>query len=507
MRLSHPSLEPFEPIVDQINDLIFRTGISALQERGLILSERDLQGVLRSKPSALRRFVRGVHYGFDSAQRKIGALVIDYEIRARKLRAEIKELRRQQLRDEERAHEVLLACLANRQVVLRRLVDSILAHLVHTESWILRRTRLSDTIAPIDPVVLANTLQIASSLNRENRRCIHVVTDLTTAVQVGDLIRLDFDAPMPRRWEIVELKQGKVNDALIGVLDQQERGMTPLDTAAIEEKFGKHGVSQAQRMLRQRKREGEIERFRTVDQGIDLKFNVKIDLISDEVEVRDYYHHLREACIKAQKEQVSAFTLSGCMRVAAVTDLFLRRHGPYAVDHLFLHAKDSNRSANRNAAGTSGYLWPIADLVKINLYAQWPRPIFMWPMPHEMRFDLVFGRLRLFAQLDFDEFFSFAKSRGVELEWVRDKDSTPLARRFPILPGPDKSRGIKASLSGSPTHQVTLLSGFFSRPFLQFMPPVQLLELAREMITSAKSRSCAGKNDYPSAQAPDLDPS
>jgi hypothetical protein len=489
MYLDHPALEPFEPLLNTLHQYVFHAGIDALMERGIIRQDKELPSAIRESPSVLRRFLRGCHYGFDLAQRQIGAKVIEYELQARELRGEIKEFRRRRAKAEQHSSEKLLACIASRQLVLRRLVDSILQHLVHMEPWILRRTQVSDSIHPIDPVVLARMLRTAAGLNKEDRRTIHLVSDLTTAVQIGDLVRLSLDSE-PRRWEIIELKDGRVNESLRTFLDQQGASISALDTANIEAEHGKHGVSQVQRMLRQRRREEEIEKFWTEDEGIDPKTNLAMSLIPEAVEVRDYFDPLKAACTRAKDTGCEGFVVSNCLRGLVVSNEVFRRAGYRGIAHLFYHlglrggtcelSSPENRDSEMDKISRG---WPFHNLLRANLNAQWPSPVFMWPMPKEMLFDIVMGRLILLVQIDFEALFLLAREKGIEMSWVSDKAADPLMRRSPIIPGSPQSRGGVALIpGGSERARVFLMVGFFARMLLEFMGPEQLLTLVREMI-------------------------
>src|SRR5262245_45884298 len=117
------------------------------------------------------------------------------------------------------------------------LADAILAHLVIKEPWMLRRMQTTDEIHRIDPDILKNTVRIASDFNKENRMAFHVVCDFTTAVQIGDLIRISFDDD-PKQWEVMELKEGRVNKVIgevIAARATQEQSAAILE---VEERLG-----------------------------------------------------------------------------------------------------------------------------------------------------------------------------------------------------------------------------------------------------------------------------
>jgi hypothetical protein len=489
MPLDHPLLEQFEPILKELHWAVFNAGIDALKEQGLLRHDRDLKDLIAASSSIRRRFFRGCHFGFDRAQRKAGDLVIKYELRRRELHNELKRYRKEKAKDEEQGCLDLLACLSARQVVLRRLVDSILQHVVHMEPWILRRTQTSDSIHRIDPVVLARTLRIAVERNRENRQCIHIVSDLTTAIQIGDLVKFCLDKKPPR-WEIVELKEGRVNDALQAIIADETGDVSASEIAATEQTFGDKGVSQLQRMLRQRKREAEIENFRLRDRGIDPKTGETITLNPKEVTVIDYFETLRDACSSVKTKGESAFTVSKCLRVLVLSDVAYEKRGRWGVAHILYHLNNDRSQCALNSPDTVvsemeaiAGMWDVVDLLEANLYSLWPSPVFMWPMPEPMVFDIVMGRLKLFAHLDFDVLFARAREKGIHMDWIAQRDERPVLRHSPPISRLRGRRGIRATMPTISTHvKMEYMQGFFGRIFLEFMSPDQLLSLIQDDI-------------------------
>jgi len=487
MNLDHPTLPSFEPILIELHQYASHAGIDALQERGLLRADSDLPRVLQDNPTALKRFFRGCHYGFDLAQRKAGRLVIEYELLARGYRTELKQARRDRRGSRAKEIESALDCLSTRQLVLRRLIDSILWQMVSEEPWLLRRTQVSESIAPIDPVVLEKTLATAAQMNKENRRCIHVVSDLTTAVQIGDLVRLCIDSN-PRRWEIIELKEGRINDTLLGHIGEHANREGSPDLAKIEETLGKKGASQMRRILRQKEREAAIESFRTADSGIDPLTREIVQLSPEPVEVSDYFDRVKGACVTARTSEACTFLVDGCLRVMVVSQDHWARQGRRGIAHAFFHfgrgemvCNSSTPDERKGEIEAIGRIWPILDLLGANLEAQWPAPVFMWPMPKPMIFDMVFGRARAFAQLDFDGLFSLAKARGIEMSWLRQRDTKGIVSRSPVIPGSPQSRGVLAKMPGVSKHRtMQLMSGSFARIFLELMTPSQLLSMTED---------------------------
>src|SRR5260221_5160403 len=202
MILDDPILPPFEPTLNQIFEIAMRNGFSDMEKRGYRFEDFE------HNPSVRKVFIRACHYGYDLAQRKIAALVINMEKEIGSLGQTLREQRRH--RDQKAKSTLnLIQTIRNRQIVLRKLIDSILFAMVKEENWLFRRFTIDMEIHNIDPVVLDRTVRTAVDLNRDDRLKFNLVSDLSTVVQIGDLIEIDVTDKGGGKWRVVELKEGK----------------------------------------------------------------------------------------------------------------------------------------------------------------------------------------------------------------------------------------------------------------------------------------------------------
>ena len=166
LQLEYPILAPFESLLHRVIQDAQTGGLQALAQVGKTVND------LEASVSTHRRFLRGVHHGFDLAQGRVATAVID-----------LNQIRQRVSADRAAdAHErtQLLRVLDNRQLVLRRVIDSILFQMLMPETRALRYFSLESRMRPIDPVVLERTVQIAHQRNQTDRLKFNVVCDLTT---------------------------------------------------------------------------------------------------------------------------------------------------------------------------------------------------------------------------------------------------------------------------------------------------------------------------------------
>lgn len=476
IQLQHPQLSDFEPFLRQCFDIAHTSGIGALTSIGHKMNE------IRKSRGLHRKFIRGCHYGFDLAQRKVGAYVGEVEGKISSLETELRTLRRTR---EQGTLEIveLIKVLQARQLVLRRLVDSIAAAILHPNEWAMKHLSLEDKIKRVEPKNLALTVQEAARRNKSDRMKFNLVCDLTTGIHIGDLIEVDRSAMDKRSWELIELKEGKVNAILTNAIEEKHGELAEEDLNHIKATLGEKAEKQAKRMLRQRSRQTEIRRMVEGTEGVSPQYNVKVALSESILILDDYSEAVRTACREAHKGGFSAFTVNGCLYILAVKPEKISGLEGWAAVHLFHHMglgggicllNDPERRGEEIAAlkKGSGYV----DLVVQNISDTWGYPIFTW-MEHDRVMDLVMGRIRLFVQFDMNKFFELAKSEGVELRWVTGRPSAGVRKLSVPIPGSPNAWSVHAKFADGT--EFDFLGGIFRRAVTNLTSPSELIKLMK----------------------------
>lgn len=477
--LDCPGLQPFQPVFERAESFAFHFGEDALRSAGLSV------GDITTNLSARRKFLRACHEGYDRAQKFIGQTVLQYEAQLRQAEKNLREARRNRDDEQISAMEHQVAVFQTRQLILRRIIDGIIYLILAPDEWILRRFQIHEQIHRVDPDVLSRTLDIASARNAETRYRFSVVSDLSTSIQVGDLIEIEFPPGAPRRWTVVELKGGKTNDLLSGILEQRTQGSA--NAAAPVLPLTRSQTQQFQRMTRQQQRQRELEKILTTDRGIDPMHQIEVRMTPDSVVLQGFGRSLARIVAQSAAAGISSTTVDECLHLIAVRSDILRGTDLGAVAHAFFHLRPPDKEC---LLGTDKQLDELTamrmipkffDLVRHNLQVPWGMPLFVWPVTadglREHIADLVLQRIRLFAQLDMEAFFRFAGSEGVQLTWLTGKAGEEIKQFSAPFPDFPKATGVRARLPDG-TEQ-DLLIGFFSRIFGHLTSPRELIDLIR----------------------------
>jgi hypothetical protein len=223
--LDHPALEPFEPLLKGVLEWGFDGGIRALKAAGYKLGN-DLVD-----DKANECFKEGLFLSYAQIQPVIGMAYAELMRKDKKLSEEIKCLRIEKsdaLADFEEQKEAI----KNRLAIFRRLMDGILWVLIQ-EPWIFKHLVFQSDSGTSDPEELMKIVAIATKQNQENKRELHVVTDLTNLVQLGDIIRI--------RWDenglyvrVQEIKTGQVNDRIEDLILDRKGTLSSADLDQLE---------------------------------------------------------------------------------------------------------------------------------------------------------------------------------------------------------------------------------------------------------------------------------
>jgi hypothetical protein len=313
LQLQHPDLDDFEPVVRRFIHVAHETGGDYLRSEGLGIED------LPRHPKARRVFLQKCHYGFDLAQRQIGRLVVEYERRIRALEAKLKDLRRE--RDPQaRTVKGLVGVLESRQLVLRRILDSMLYTILGSDTSVQRRLTSNEEIRGIDPDVVAHTLEIAAERNKADRSRFNIVADLTTVVHYGDLLEVDKSARKDRQWRLIELKEGKVNELIAAEL--LAKGSAPTESA-IEAMQAAHGpavAKQARRVVRQQQRLAQLDEIIDTDVGVEPSTGELIARFPEVIRLTGFIPAIRAAYGQSLICGVGAAEISPCITLVAIRE-------------------------------------------------------------------------------------------------------------------------------------------------------------------------------------------
>jgi hypothetical protein len=493
MLLDHPSLDPFEALVRRLLDCAFGDALRGLAAAGLRPGDEwYTEAALVFRVACLP--------GFRKTQQMIGAMVLELERHIAALSCDEANARRNR-ESPPAIMKSLKITLENRQLALRRLVDSFLWVLVLPNWWILRRLRVDGGIKRIAPETLKPLLD-ALAARDERDESVSISCDLTTTAQLGDLI-IAMWIPSRNVMKIVvaELKVGSMNILLRERLGRTDTSDAQDKIAQISGELGPKAALQAERMLRQERRLKNFDRVIATDEGADPMSGRPFKMTRKTTIFKDYRDKLSVILARAKTNGWAGVTLDRCLHLIAQVptdisvgskglkiahDFYHLRHGSFCGANGLDVDKDTEAMAIKNA--------PLAvNLFDFCMTQSLAMPPFLW-FPQDLMMDALCGRIEIFTQLDYEEFFELAKKwANIDLEFVTGKQARRIAVSkisAPLMEYRDK----RFVLAKRPGHASMMFGArFFGDLYLSLKRPRDLLRsLVSLMDQVAEDQSGAG---------------
>lgn len=242
---------------------------------------------------AARRFYAACHRGFEKAQR----------------------LALQTIRTNRDDGGISGSEKTTRELIIRKAVDGIAYMMAMTETHVMRRLCIHDSIPSLNLSVASDAIVASERLNAESRQTFALVCDLTTFMHIGDLFRIDLRSGQPK-IEIIELKSGKINALLLEQLSEYPLGSAGIDAVDADSRIHPDHKAQAKRMLRQKTRMAQAQSVLLHDVGIDPGYQLPIRLSKDAYVLDTYDHFLNDLCDEAVENGYSGGTVQHCVHIA-----------------------------------------------------------------------------------------------------------------------------------------------------------------------------------------------
>lgn len=471
--LEHPLLRPFEPQLKSLLEFAFGGGIRSLKAAGYKLGD-DLVN-----DDAREHFRNGLFSAFAQTQSAVGMQFIELEAKRRALSAQAKRLRSNR-EPAQQATQEQLETVENRQTILRRLMDGILWVLL-PKVWMAHHLAFERNVRQPDPDELRRILSIAWEQNQTNKREIHLVADLTTIVQVGDIIRIRWDEDGVY-LRLQEIKFGEVNDTLSDIIDSSGGALSEADLAAVESKLGRHARTQASRMIRQRER---MEKFGSVMEPETQPDSLPKDDVLEALAktkppmMGTYLSKLPELATDVRARGWGVHGIDGSLWLVGLSGKGLAELGiselkdlPHLLFH-FKHPKLKCQIAEIEALKREA---PLINLAAHNMSYVMSRSPLIW-YPKDLVLDVVMNRIQIYAQFDLAAFFKIAAKAGLELTLITGKEAEEGKRTKvsgPMLESP-KAYGVKVKFANG--RVLKLRSSLFRDVYANLVPPSEILRL------------------------------
>lgn len=469
MELEHPDLKPFEPTLRKTIETAFFPPWPYPQ---------SVVEAMRGSADP-RQIVVQTIAAYSKLQLSVAEEVVALERDARRLTDERKVARRARGDPQTRTLGSTIIVIQNRQLVFRRLLDVIVWMVCEQYVWLVSRLLRKGDLQQIDPETLPGIVARATRLNESDPYTLHLASDLTTVVQIGDLLEASIGAD--RRWHIslVELKDGEVNRKIAAEL-ADDRG--PEDIRAT---MGDKAAQQAERILKQQGRMKGLADYARTGRGRHPETGWHVARTPDAPPTAGYQIQLRSLVDEAASHGPRLITIDGSLTLAAVrVDSPPDAHLGLAIHALYHHNRpEAPCLLNSDRLEEEWDLLkreaPVVDLVEHSFRVRWGEPVFSWGTLDRVC-DLVFGRVKVYAQFNVAKFMERAGDLGMQMKWVTRRRAERLKQAgvtTPIHGGP----GVPAILVTLPDGtRFEMFAGTVARIIVEMARPDTVLRYLLE---------------------------
>jgi hypothetical protein len=473
--IEHRALEPFEPLLKAILEWGFDGGVRALEAAGYKLGD-DLVN-----DNAHECFTNGLFLSFAQVQSAIGVTYAELMRKDKQFDEEIKRLRREKsdaLTDVQEQAEAV----GNRLSILRRLMDGILWILL-PQSWIFKHLVFQSRSGTSDPDELMKLVDIATKQNQESKRELHIITDLTNLVQLGDIIRIRWDEH-GTYVRVQEIKTGQVNYKIEDLILAREGNLSPADLDQLEIELGPSGRRQATRMLKQRERFKQIaeigQPYVLPEKHRDDKVLQAFAEAGKPPGMGTYLSLLPDLVSDARKDGITVYDVNDCLFLVGVSEKGMKMLGDVKqLPHWLYHLKHPGLDCRSEEIESLKKEYPLINLVAHNMNYVMSRSPLIW-YPKDLVLDVVMGRILVYAQFDLDAFFQMAADADIQLSLITGKEAEEGKRKklSPMLEN-TKAYGVKARFSNG--REVEVISSLFRSVYSELVDPTELLNFIKTL--------------------------
>jgi hypothetical protein len=300
-----------------------------------------------------------------------------------------------------------------------------------------------------DSVVLA-----ADQSDSKDPGSFSLISDLTTFVQVGDLLTMGSLGGLT----IAEVKEGRKNHEIMEFMKFFAESGCPRSFQYFAQQHGDSGVKQLERMSRQMERMGHLTEVMTKGRSLDPDTNQKIYIPEETVYMPTWDEELNGVLDASDSKGWALDVVDDCLFI-----------GSYSKDTMLGKGNGVFNLWFDESGGTAHC--PRVRLLDCMTHPLAP-PVFNWNISDEHKFDILFGRKNICIGLNISAFLKKLEEVGFKVRYASNKEASKLDQQgFP----PYRHDG-KAIYIGNDKQEMALMDGVLLRVLFHTQSPVGTIQ-------------------------------
>jgi hypothetical protein len=363
-----------------------------------------------------RRFFLLCTRGYRIAQKQLIARLLTVE----HIRADLSEMRGDASKSHDKAKRLAidqaLRATEYSEKTLRMIANGIAWTLLGGKPWVLRRYYFEHPPVPLSSSNLSAAMRFVSEYQRCPNR-LAFITDLTSCIQMGDLILVDHTKRL-RQCCIAELKEGAKSKEMLGKIKTMFKSGSTDEFGEYLTSLSLNDLQHIGRTTRQLDRMLKTMEILNTDRGIDPVSGKEFHLIDSDVRLCTYDRDLSSILDIVTERGHEIRLIEGCIWIGAFDSARVpearRQFESYVVNNCGLGASSnqSNPWKWRNHRLPFGY----TDLSQAVTLPQ-IRPLFLRALRRECLLKILRREWTVYLYLDLDQLFVEFQRFGLTARW------------------------------------------------------------------------------------------
>lgn len=351
------------------------------------------------------RFYSEVHSDFELAQNLILRNIITKEEELEFLKTELKIKRREKKNDEIKNLNSEIFRNSYRRTVFRKLADSIAWQLINGQHYIARRFYLREKPPFIKDSNIADVKRRVDKLNDEDSQSFALINDLTSFLQIGDILR-----KTPEGMFIIEAKEGEMNDIARNILDYIDINEQEELKNVFPSNFDEKLKSQILRMHRQDIRANRVVEIIENEEGIDPFSEKPIKIFEADTKLEFFYDEITLLIHESKKKNWAYNVIDDCLHIGAYRNKWINI------------GKETIENIVYQISGKKIHAFSLLQ----NLVIEISMPLFLKPFENDAIRELLAGEVLVFMAIDFEKVIELFTKKGISARWLSRKETHKL---------------------------------------------------------------------------------
>ncbi|AZA52117.1 hypothetical protein [Chryseobacterium sp. G0201] len=400
----------------------------------------------------IRGFQRAVLDGFKVGQKKILLELRQLQEKSKEVQQELKIARQE--RNKELVEEILIKVktIEYQESIFKNLADSIAWQMVNGEHYLYRRLYTGEEgVKDLLDKSFEYVINFSDQVNADpDAFCL--ISDITNNIQLGDCLITDKEG-----IKVSEIKSGHMNFKALDIIAERKLTDDNFDEKKLSDEFDGKFMKQIKRMVVQKGKTDRAAKIVQDHKGPDPKYKDTTIFIVENDFTLETYHGDLISLSKQLETKDWAYTSVG------------------AIVHVGMYKNDW-RIPGQFTLKQLCDPFPFVDLMASRgiLICE---PIFLKPFSEDIIMDIVFGRMKVYIGIDYNNFIKFSNDLGVKASWSAPKELQKYLEDYPhdrreIFSFENK--GIKIEIDGN---EIFVGHGFFTKIlFDHFLPETMILK-------------------------------